>query len=111
MQINELILNIKQKRKFRGPRITRTKGVGFHKLSHVRRPITDDVEIDEGANTHLNHFEDSILHGGYEGAENALNIAGALLDLLEGHTKSAINITTKWDDSPAFFAGRDATTG
>ena len=110
MQINELILNIRQKRKFRGPRITRKNGVGFHKLSHVRKPITDDIEIDE-ANTHLTHFEDRIFHGGYEGAEEALNIGMALLDMLEGHTNSAINITTKWDGSPAIFAGRDATTG
>jgi len=111
MQITELILNIKQKRKFRGPRITRSQGVGFHKLSYTRKPITDDVEIDEGANTHLTHFEDNILHGGYKGAEEALNIGAALLDLLDGHTKSPVNITTKWDGSPAIFAGRDATTG
>jgi hypothetical protein len=111
MQINELILNIKQKRKFRGPRISRKRQVGFHKLADVRRAIQDDVEIDEGANTHLTHFEDKVFHGGYEGAEEALNIGIALLDMLEGHTKSPINITTKWDGSPAIFAGRDATTG
>ena len=111
MQINELILNIKQKRKFRGPRISRKRQVGFHKLADVRRAIQDDVEIDEGANTHLTHFEDKVFHGGYKGAEEALNIGMALLDMLEGHTKSPVNITTKWDGSPAIFAGRDATTG
>lgn len=111
MQINELILNIKQKRKFRGPRISRKRQVGFHKLANVRKAIQDDVEIDEGANTHLTHFEDKVFHGGYKGAEEALNIGMALLDMLEGHTKSPVNITTKWDGSPAIFAGRDATTG
>ena len=53
MQIDELILNIKQKRKFRGPRITRKRQVGFHKLADVRRAINDEVELDEEANTHL----------------------------------------------------------
>jgi len=108
MQINELILNTKQKRKFRGPRITRKRQVGFHKLAAVRKAIQDDIELDEGANTHLTHFEDSVFHGGYEGAEVALNIATSLLDLLEGHTKSPVNVTTKWDGSPALFVGRDA---
>jgi hypothetical protein len=111
MQIDELILNIKQKRKFRGPRITRKRQVGFHKLADVRRAINDEVELDEEANTHLKHFEDKVIHDGYEGANTALDIAYQLLDMLEGHADSAVNITTKWDGSPAILAGRDATTG
>ena len=111
MQITELILNTRQKRKFRGPRLARKTGIDFHKLAKVRRAIADDIELDEAANVHLNHFEDKVLHGGYNGAEEALNIAYALYDMLEGHAESPMNITTKWDGSPAIFAGRDATTG
>jgi hypothetical protein len=111
MQITELILNTRQKRKFRGPRLVRKTGIDFHKLAKVRRAIVDDIELDEAANVHLNHFEDKVLHGGYNGAEEALNIAYALYDMLEGHAKSPMNITTKWDGSPALLVGRDATTG
>jgi len=111
MQITELILNTRQKRKFRGPRLVRKTGIDFHKLAKVRRAIADDIELDEAANVHLTHFEDKVLHGGYNGAEEALNIAFALLDMLEGHVKSPINITTKWDGAPAILTGRDATTG
>jgi len=111
MQITELILNTQQKRKFRGPRLVRKTGIDFHKLAKVRRAIADDIELDEAANVHLNHFEDKVLHGGYNGAEEALNIGSALLDMLEGHAKSPMNVTTKWDGAPALLVGRDATTG
>lgn len=118
MKVNELILNIKQKRKFRGPRIPRKTGIEFHKLAKVRRAIKDDMEMDgiteaekEGKNLHLTHFEDSLIHGGYKGAENALNIAAGLLDMLEGSATESVNITTKWDGSPAIFAGINPETG
>ena len=108
MQIQELILNIKQKRKFRGPRLPRRKQIGFHKLDRVRNLLKDEIELDEDANVHLRHFEDKILHDGYSGAEQALGIAAGLLDMLEGHTKSAVNITSKWDGAPALLVGRDS---
>lgn len=118
MKVNELILNIKQKRKFRGPRIPRKKGIEFHKLAKVRRAIKDDMEMDgiteaeaEGKNLHLTHFEDSLIHGGYKGAEDALNIAAGLLDMLEGNATESVNITTKWDGAPAIFAGINPETG
>ena len=118
MRVNELILNIKQKRKFRGPRIPRKKGIEFHKLAKVRRAIKDDMEMDgiteadaEGKNLHLTHFEDSLIHGGYKGAEKALNIAAGLLDMLEGSSAQSVNITTKWDGAPAIFAGINPETG
>ena len=64
MRVNELILNIRQKRKFRGPRIGRKTGIEFHKLAKVRKAIKDDMEMDgiteaeaEGKNLHLVHFE------------------------------------------------------
>ena len=64
MQVQELILNIKQKRKFRGPRTPRRLQIGFHKLDRVRNLLKDEVELDEDANVHLRHFEDKILHNG-----------------------------------------------
>lgn len=118
MRVNELILNIKQKRKFRGPRIPRKSGIEFHKLAKVRKAIKDDMEMDgiteaeaEGKNLHLTHFEDSLIHGGYKGAEQALSIAAGLLDMLEGSANESVNITTKWDGAPAIFAGINPETG
>ena len=108
MQVQELILNIKQKRKFRGPRVLRRKQIGFHKLDKVRNLLKDEFELDEDANVHLRHFEDKILHDGHSGAEQALSIAAGLLDMLEGHTDSAVDITTKWDGAPALVVGRDS---
>ena len=65
----------------------------------------------EGKNLHLTHFEDSLIHGGYKGAEKALNIAAGLLDMLEGSSAESVNITTKWDGAPAIFAGINPETG
>jgi len=59
----------------------------------------------EGANLHLEHIEDEILNRGVNGARDAINFLQALRDMLAGHSQTKVNVTTKWDGSPAIFCG------
>jgi hypothetical protein len=59
----------------------------------------------EGANLHLEHIEDEILNRGIAGARDAINFLQALRDMLAGHSQTKVNVTTKWDGSPAIFCG------
>lgn len=68
-------------------------------------------ESKEGKNTHLEHLEDNIFNKGFSGAKEAVNYLYSLYEMLEGHSKSAISITTKWDGAPAIIAGKDPATG
>lgn len=65
----------------------------------------------EGKNTHLEHLEDNIFNKGFAGAKEAVNYLYSLHEMLEGHAKSPVSITTKWDGAPAVVAGRDPATG
>ena len=65
----------------------------------------------EGANLHLEHIEDEILNRGVAGARDAINFLQSLRDMLAGHSSSKVNITTKWDGSPAIFCGINPDNG
>ena len=65
----------------------------------------------EGANLHLEHIEDEILNRGVAGARDAINFLQALRDMLAGHSQSKVNVTTKWDGSPAIFCGVNPDNG
>ena len=65
----------------------------------------------EGANLHLEHIEDEILNRGVNGARDAINFLQALRDMLAGHAQSKVNVTTKWDGSPAIFCGVNPDNG
>ncbi len=62
-------------------------------------------------NTHLVHLEDLVLDGGVKGAREAILALRSLRDMLAGHATRAVDITVKWDGSPAVFAGEDPTDG
>ena len=64
-----------------------------------------------GKNLHLEHIEDEILNNGIEGARAAIRFVQSLRDMLEGSSKSPINMTVKWDGAPAIFAGIDPSDG
>jgi hypothetical protein len=68
-------------------------------------------ESKEGKNTHLEHLEDNIFNKGFAGAKEAVNYLYSLHEMLEGHAKAPVSITTKWDGAPAVVAGRDPATG
>jgi predicted transcriptional regulator len=65
----------------------------------------------EGANLHLEHIEDEILNRGVNGARDAINFLQSLRDMLAGHSQSKVNVTTKWDGSPAIFCGINPDNG
>jgi hypothetical protein len=65
----------------------------------------------EGANLHLEHIEDEILNRGVNGARDAINFLQSLRDMLAGHAQSKVNVTTKWDGSPAIFCGINPDNG
>ena len=68
-------------------------------------------EAKEGKNTHLEHLEDNIFNKGFAGAKEAVNYLYSLHEMLEGHAKAPVSVTTKWDGAPAVVAGRDPATG
>lgn len=69
------------------------------------------TEDKEGKNLHLEHLEDEVLNGGVNGTRSAINFLQSLRDMLAGHSKSKVNITTKWDGAPAVFAGLNPENG
>ena len=64
----------------------------------------------EGKNTHLEHLEDNIFNKGFAGAKEAINYLYSLHQMLEGHSETPLNITTKWDGAPAIVCGKDPIT-
>ena len=69
------------------------------------------TESKEGKNLHLEHLEDEVLNGGVSGTRGAIAFLQSLRDMLAGHSKSKINVTTKWDGAPAIFAGINPENG
>ena len=65
----------------------------------------------EAKNTHMEHLEDNLLNAGVAGARESINYLRSLRDMLSGKTKSAVNVTVKWDGAPAVFAGTDPSDG
>lgn len=69
------------------------------------------TESKEGKNLHLEHLEDEVLNGGVSGTRGAISFLQSLRDMLAGHSKSRVNVTTKWDGAPAVFAGINPENG
>ena len=73
--------------------------------------LSFDKFLIESKNTHMEHIEDNILNAGVEGARQSINFLRSLRDMLAGKSKSAANVTIKWDGAPAVFAGIDPSDG
>ena len=69
------------------------------------------TEDKAGKNLHLEHLEDEILNFGVDGGRAAINFLRSLRDMLAGSSRSAVNMTVKWDGAPAIFAGIEPETG
>ena len=69
------------------------------------------TESKEGKNVHLEHLEDNVLNNGVSGAREAINFLRSLRNMLAGHSDVKVNVTTKWDGSPAIFAGINPENG
>jgi len=61
--------------------------------------------LTESKNLHMEHLEDSIFNEGSKGVLDAIRFMESLIIMLEGNSKSGVNVTVKWDGSPAVFAG------
>lgn len=75
------------------------------KLSEIKPLLT------EAKNTHMTHVEDKILDQGMEGAEKSIEYLEHVAHMLKGNTNKHIKITTKYDGSPALFAGQHPENG
>ena len=64
-----------------------------------------------GKNLHLEHIEDEIPNFGVPGGRGAINFVRSLRDMLAGNSRSEVNMTVKWDEWPAIFAGIDPSDG
>ena len=61
------------------------------------------TEASEGKNTHLEHIEDQVLNRGIDGAREAIDFLRALRDMFSSDADKRVNVTTKWDGSPALI--------
>jgi len=71
----------------------------------------NDIQLDENINTHLTHLEDLSLFSGKKGAVQAIGFLKGLAKIVKGHSSKKLNITTKWDGSPAIICGTDPKDG
>ena len=101
------ILGKGRQRRFRGPRKPRQKQVGFHKK--MKGLLDSDLQ-EEDKNTHLDHAEELVFMQGSEGIKRVVGTFTKLLNTLDGQGGGDA-ITTKWDGSPAVFAGTDPEDG
>lgn len=62
-------------------------------------------------NTHLEHLEDEVFNGGVSGTRRAINFLRGLRDMLQGSSKSSVNVTVKWDGAPAIICGINPENG
>jgi hypothetical protein len=62
-------------------------------------------------NLHMTHLEDAVIDGGVTGTRNVINYIRNIRDMLSGNTQAPVSLTTKWDGSPAIFAGVDPADG
>jgi hypothetical protein len=67
--------------------------------------------LKEEKNVHMEHIVDSILNLGVKGTRDSINFLQALRDMLQGSSKSKVNVSVKWDGAPAVFAGTDPSDG
>jgi hypothetical protein len=72
---------------------------------HIEKPL-----VESSKNVHLDHVEDLILNDGLAGAHIALNFIENVAKNLAGGDKS-VNVTTKWDGSPAVVCGVNPENG
>jgi hypothetical protein len=66
--------------------------------------------IMEGKNLHLTHAADFSFEG-KERASQAIQFIESLTDMLQGSSKSKLNVTRKWDGAPSIFAGTNPENG
>jgi ASC-1-like (ASCH) protein len=65
----------------------------------------------EEKNTHMTHIQDLVLYKGVKGTEQAIKALREVYERLRGNKSSSVDISVKFDGSPAVFCGQDPTDG
>ena len=55
-----------------------------------------------GKNLHLEHLEDQIIDKGAEGGKQAVAFLKSIRQMLQGSSRSSVNVTVKWDGAAVF---------
>lgn len=61
------------------------------------KKFTEYLTEAAGKNLHMEHLEDMVFNEGVKGTRDAINTLRNVRDMLAGHSKSRVNLTTKWD--------------
>ncbi len=69
------------------------------------------TEEKDEKNIHLEHLEDLSLNKGIHGVNDSIDFLTSLMNMLSGHSKVGMNITTKWDGAPAVVVGMNPENG
>jgi hypothetical protein len=65
----------------------------------------------EAKTLHMTHAEDNILDSGHQGGLDTIHYIEQVAKMMSGDTSSKINVTTKYDGSPAIFCGEHPENG
>ena len=83
----------------------------FEMFVPPQRSLAQALQEADGKNVHLDHAEELIFMHGRAGVDRVVNTFARLLDSMEGGDAGGDAVTTKWDGSPAVFAGTDPSDG
>lgn len=83
----------------------------FEMFGKPRKSLAQVLGEADGKNVHLDHAEELIFMQGQAGAKRVAATFAKLLDSLTGGEGGGDAVTTKWDGSPAVFAGTDPEDG
>lgn len=60
---------------------------------------------------HLTHLEDLVITNGVDGADQAMEFVGGLIQYMAGHANAPVNVSVKVDGAPAIVVGNDPEDG
>ena len=83
----------------------------FELFTAPQRTLAQALFEADGKNVHLDHAEELVFMHGRAGVDRVVNTFARLLDSMEGGDAGGDAVTTKWDGSPAVFAGTDPEDG
>lgn len=69
------------------------------------------AEANVKALKHLTHIEEAILHLGFDGARESIEILRSIRDTLKGNAAAPSNTSVKYDGAPAVIFGKDPADG
>jgi hypothetical protein len=67
--------------------------------------------LQEFKRTHLEHIEDIVLTGGYEGGVAVVGYFTDIYNMLKGSSANSLQVSVKWDGAPAVICGVNPDNG